>query len=446
MAKTERKTAVVLVHGIGDQAPLATLRSFVRAIVGPPPDNSKFPAFWSKPDAVSGSFDLRRFQSVGRNSNGIRRPPIDFYEYYWAHRMEGNAFSHVLQWVENLLFRRPSRVPRPMLVWWALCWLALAFAGFVLLTWATPIRALVAGGALAAIIFVATSMAKSLVRDWAGDAARYFSTKPNNITVREEIRRGCVDLLQNLHRTGEYSRIIVVGHSLGSAIAFDALYHYWTIAREQHGKPSRPAKTALGKLEGILNGNTDIDAETLRPLQKEIWRELRANGVPWRITDFVTLGSPLTYYPFLTGLDDEEFDERRAQREFSVCPPVLDGKGISYWQRYGGKAGQQRSIPILHHAACFAATRWTNIYFPFRGLLKGDPVGGPLAPLFGCGIRDRPVVTRRWRGRLNHLHYWKADERDANSPDAPLAVLLDTLALSEGFKRLPVKSDEARSD
>ncbi len=81
MAKTERKVAVVLIHGIGDQVPLATLRSFVGAVLGPPDPRSKFPPFWSKPDAVSGSFDLRRFQSVARNSGGVSLPPIDFYEY-----------------------------------------------------------------------------------------------------------------------------------------------------------------------------------------------------------------------------------------------------------------------------------------------------------------------------------------------------------------------------
>ena len=115
---------------------------------------------------------------------------------------------------------------------------------------------------------------------------------------------------------------------------------------------------------------------------------------------------------------------------------MLDGKGISYWSRYG-KIGSQRSIPTLHHAACFAATRWTNIYFPYRGLIRGDPVGGPLQDLFGAGIADRPVRTRRWFGRLNHVHYWHDDPRDAGRDDRPLAVLLETLALGEGFKAKP---------
>jgi hypothetical protein len=432
MAKTERKTAVVLIHGIGDQVPLATLRSFVAAVLGPPGPDARFPPFWSKPDAVSGSFDLRRFQSVGRNSGGIRRPPVDFYEYYWAHRMEGSAVSHALQWLEHLLLRRLGAVPRPLRKVWLLAWLALVGLAVAAIGWGSLWTVLTAGAVAAALVFVARQLATLVLRNWIGDAARYFSPRPQNIKVREDIRRGCVDLLARLHETGEYGRVIVVGHSLGSAIAVDALYHYWTLARERHGSPDLPANAAREQLEKALKSGKALGPQALRPLQKALWRELRANGVPWRITDLITLGSPLTYYPFLAGLGHGEFAERLAQREYSACPPVLDGEGIAYWSRYG-KVGQQRSIAILHHAACFAATRWTNIYFPYRGLIAGDPVGGPLQGLFGSGIDDRPVRTRRWFGRLNHLHYWADDPRDAGAADRPLHVLLEAMALGEGF-------------
>jgi hypothetical protein len=110
------------------------------------------------------------------------------------------------------------------------------------------------------------------------------------------------------------------------------------------------------------------------------------------------LGSPLTHQPFLVGLDEAEFNERLQQRELPTCPPVLDGARISYWVRYVLADGRQRSIAMLHHAACFAATRWTNIYFPHDRWLGGEPVGGPLAPLFRAGIADVEVATRHWRG------------------------------------------------
>ncbi len=347
--------------------------------------------------------------------------------------MEGNAVSHVVQWVEHLLLRLPSAVPRPLRKLWLLAWLAIVAVAAVAIGWGSLWTVLTAGAAVAALLFVARQLATMVLRNWIGDAARYFSPKPANIRVREDIRRGCVDLLAGLHETGEYARVIVVGHSLGSAIAVDALYHYWTLARERHGFPDAPAKAARERLEKALQSGKPLGPDELRPLQKAVWQELRANGVPWRITDLVTLGSPLTYYPVLAGLTQAEFAERLGQREYSACPPVLDGKGIAYWSRYG-RVGDQRSIGILHHAACFAATRWTNVYFPSRGLFRGDPVGGPLQRLFGQGIADRPVRTRRWFGRLNHLHYWADDPRDAGAADRPLHVLLEAMALGEGFK------------
>ena len=52
MNKPKSRQAVLLIHGIGEQRPMSTLRSFVAALVG----NS----FRSKPDDLSKSFELRR--------------------------------------------------------------------------------------------------------------------------------------------------------------------------------------------------------------------------------------------------------------------------------------------------------------------------------------------------------------------------------------------------
>ena len=40
--------------------------------------------------------------------------------------------------------------------------------------------------------------------------------------------------------------------------------------------------------------------------------------------------------------------------------------------------------------------RWTNVFFPVRLGLFGDWFGGPLAPLFGCGIKDVPLSGNTW--------------------------------------------------
>lgn len=69
-----------------------------------------------------------------------------------------------------------------------------------------------------------------------------------------------------------------------------------------------------------------------------------------------------------------------------------------------------------NHAAVFAPTRWTNLYFPCAWTLKGDVVGGPLQPVFGAGIRDIPVTTTIQGGLLNHTHYWEMPGEPATAP------------------------------
>jgi hypothetical protein len=80
------KQAVVLIHGIGEQVPMDTLRGFVEAVWTS--DSSlrrpRVPAqAWSKPDAISGDFELRRL-TTAQNRDGKR---TDLFEFYWAHLM-----------------------------------------------------------------------------------------------------------------------------------------------------------------------------------------------------------------------------------------------------------------------------------------------------------------------------------------------------------------------
>jgi hypothetical protein len=57
---------------------------------------------------------------------------------------------------------------------------------------------------------------------------RYFRASPANVAVRRTIRMEAVNTLHNLHRSGNYDRIIVVAHSLGTVIAYDMLRAYFS--------------------------------------------------------------------------------------------------------------------------------------------------------------------------------------------------------------------------
>jgi hypothetical protein len=95
------KRAVVVIHGIGSQTPLDTLRGLVEAVWHQ--DQSLTPNWatqqsWVKPEDLSEGFELRRI-TTSRDKFGLR---TDFFEFYWAHQMEGTRLSSVLWW-----FRHP---------------------------------------------------------------------------------------------------------------------------------------------------------------------------------------------------------------------------------------------------------------------------------------------------------------------------------------------------
>jgi len=92
-----------------------------------------------------------------------------------------------------------------------------------------------------------------------------------------------------------------------------------------------------------------------------------------------------------------------AERNFPTCPPaLLDNDGTLAFVHHA--TGMKR----LHHGGVFGLTRWTNLYFPITDLFWGDAIGGPVAPVFGAGIVDIAVSTRRPNAAefFTHTAYW----------------------------------------
>ena len=75
---------------------------------------------WSKPDTRNNSTELRRITTESdKNHNRT-----DFYEYYWAHMMQGTTWEHVTTWIKDLLFRNPfKRVPKRVFHAWIVLWI-----------------------------------------------------------------------------------------------------------------------------------------------------------------------------------------------------------------------------------------------------------------------------------------------------------------------------------
>jgi hypothetical protein len=120
----------------------------------------------------------------------------------------------------------------------------------------------------------------------------------------------------------------------------------------------------------------------------------------------------MAHASLLLGRSVNDFKQRMERREAPACPPTEDTQGYGYNARQPLLLGQKPFTPYyLHHAAAFAVTRWTNLYFPAPFGLFGDIVGGPVKPVMGNGVLDLPVTVGKCKGWLarswlSHTHYW----------------------------------------
>ncbi|MBX2875536.1 MAG: hypothetical protein KTR30_25690 [Saprospiraceae bacterium] len=441
------RQAVVIIHGIGEQKPMSTLRGFVDTLVkyeaserikkGEITEYKK--NYWSKPDQVSDSYELRRLVLAGEK----RRPTTDFYEYYWAFNMQGTNIGHMIPWFKTLLLKWPWQVPNRLLLVWFFSWiLTLGIVGGVLIFFSNADQNPFGEGLRGkAYSLLGTSILIGLQRtliSYIGDAARYLTPNPSNIRERQAIRHEGIALLKKLHEPDEkgekqYDRIVVVGHSLGSVIAYDIITYLWTYYNQTYApdkgvdaKHFDAVKQAADQLEAAVE--TSQTAETIAQLrevyresQVACWKALRAAGNPWLITDLVTLGSPLAHGAFLLSDSEDDFRERKEERELLTCPPLQEQDKYYYWS-FKSKRN------FLHHAAAFAPTLWTNIYYP------GDFIGGPLEKAMGVGIKDveasyeggfQSIVSKF--SPVTHISYWLTRAELANMDNYKIRTTISQL-------------------
>lgn len=510
---------MVIVHGMGEQKPLETLRSFVEAVWGArltPQPTPGHDDLWLVPDSRAGLAELARITT--RRSNGVR---TDFFELYWSDLLVGNTLAQIRGWVTGLLLRWPHQVPRETFSLWIALWvltaLVVALAAFVGLSdaassvwgllsgaevvrngWAagasavlaaalyvllwlrlsgnirrwhkpdevflgiwstvTPRDASMAVGLSCAIalllpaiigvaaflwfpwmvlwalkpwLLIAAALIMTVLSIWVvpvfGDVARYVRNSPDAVSARAAIRDRGVELLRALHGPkpdaaradydpgGEspYERIVVVGHSLGSIVAYDILRLFWEERGPTRNNPASAATLkALREMDAFCRMTSPapgrFDVVRFRELQGKVAEALAREARGWRVSDFITLGSPLAHAEFLVSRDRAAFEERKAERMFPTCPPMMEpGNEPSFLYSDLYSDGQ-----FAHHGAMFAAMRWTNIHDPRRYLVLGDFISGPCRPNFGPGLLDVEVNIRKGGpfGRLvTHTHYWNRE-------------------------------------
>jgi len=452
------RTAVVIVHGMGEQMPLETLNKFVKTAL---PKFEGERHYFSHPARIADSYEARRLLAYRQPFHG---PPlhgqVEFFEYHWSYMMTDNKLSDIVPTLLRLMLRSRRTVPWGLRKVWLIVWLV------ALLTLIVAIAIVVAGvkfeeftlsGVLTALlgqtvivtllVKVAGQLGDAVTKSFV-DVVRYLDRSPRSYNVRRQIRKGMVELLTDIHDRGTYTRVVVVAHSLGAFIAYDAITWLWPEMCKLHEGPIRgggPEKLpGLHELHELarqvdehpttqLTDEQKTRLDDFRRQQFELWRTLRKRGNPWLITDLITVGTPMYFADLLYTRDRASFEDLVKRAELPQCPPkagdqMVEGDQKPAGRRYGFN---NKGHEVLIHGAPFAVVRWSNLYFPAEDSWHGDWFGGPLRPLFGRGIEDLPVLGNlpgRLAPGIAHARYFTFPESDG--PDDMPTVLQKRLQLN----------------
>lgn len=346
-AHEEQQTvAVVVVHGIGNQLPMDTVRALVDNVFGDKSGLTNPATVYSRLDRDADFLDLRRLMLTKTNDH----PRADFYELYWQPTFGSGSAGAVLGWVWRLMRREPiGRQMRQVVdtARIALGVLLLAFLGATAAAitfgpedgWTSYVVPVLPG--LATVAVLPKLLVRNLLSTVIADASRWFAPGPADIEGRDKVRQLGLNLIKELHRPGDdgkprYGRILVIGHSLGAVVAYDAIRlafdelrdpenhidasagptdqrqpQAWKFVTATPGTPPVPGTPPLDPVGG----------QAYHQLQSELHTEQRSLGVSWRVTDFITVGTPLTHARDLLASKHVVFERRMEENEFPGCPP-----------------------------------------------------------------------------------------------------------------------------
>ncbi|HEU4962646.1 MAG TPA: hypothetical protein VFV52_02160 [Bacilli bacterium] len=361
-----RKVCILIIHGIGQQGRYDTLDLFTRNLVKSLQDKLQHPLRLAHHHLRVGE-EADDYVSLGYDHHGPTQ--VDIHEYYWAHDMERIvSFRETIEWLiqasdgaqkfydENEQFAaqfEPFENGRFKKRWY------LKHIGWVLRLFYTLglVSSRFMPGFLDPLFRLFMGKATQLVVDYLGDVAIYTSSdvKSKFYQVRQLVLGGAQKKIKLLLER-DYEKVIVVGHSLGSVIAYDALNQ--------------------------LNLQMNEDAELAQHKSK--------------LSELITLGSPLDKVAFFfrEHIPDEEYVKKliiahiNGFRRKDVLIPSTAFEPPSPLDPE--LSSSVRSF--LRHM------RWTN-YWDER-----DPISGRLD--FYNGVLNVKVDNeRRWG--YAHIGYWE---------------------------------------
>lgn len=296
----------------------------------------------------------------------------------------------------------------------------------------------------AMVLFFGGYLAMRFLLPYFGDAASYLSAQTETVESRQKVRNRGLRLLRALHDDPAYGRVVVVAHSLGSVLAYDLLHILWREVGPTKDNPPQDtaAMKAVDAYAAEIETWTPENSQIYQDLQWKAYGDLRQQKkspetgpgssprAGWKISDFVSIGTPLTSAQFLITEGHKDFALMKQQRVLPTSPPQRYND--TYHSIYVDEKGRE----VAHHAAVFNVVRWTNIYDAFEPdfFLFGDPISGPVSgdDRFGNGVYDRNVriehggVAPRF---FTHNHYWTETSEDVGQPHEHIVVLRDAVGL-----------------
>src|SRR6266540_473373 len=387
-------TAILVVHGIGNQQPFDTLDQFARTLLetcraagGPAITMTHFTA--AKPRTASGYW----YDNFIRLTIGPEQPHVDIYEYYWAyHTQDPASLSDIQNWVTSVtggarrfyaenaqlgqqygdrspFFGKRSEASssrsnfRPFQYWFFITTVAHvipatlgAVTGLLRLFSRLPIL----GWGFDALLRWAERREVNALAKVIGDIAIYNTNDARSkfYPVRKAILDGVVNALRYLLEPAKaagpyrpedwrYDRVILAGHSLGSQISFDAINRLNHLIHQ-------------GELRGCDSAGYFTDGTT----------RLKINSVEHvseMLCGLVTFGSPLDKMAFF-------FREQTAREQYLRSQLVEHFHGFKQrpWSEQQTDGAKRLVAAPELFSRLFDDIRWRNYYD------RGDLVSGSL--------------------------------------------------------------------
>lgn len=263
----KERTAILVIHGIGEQNPFETLDAFAGTFWNVLEDLNEGSFFPGQHRAVDRGGWVQNYISIRRN--GGKNSAIDVYEYYWAHKVQRQAtFSDIISWLvdtsegarkfyaENEQIAEKYERDRVVAFedkkfkrHWYLRYLGPLMRIVTIFPAAVPKK-------LSWLLAPLVNWFQRKSIDYIGDVVVYTTTdiKSRFFEIRKQILDGAAAELLALLQDKRYAKVIVAGHSLGSVIGYDALN------RTNHAVNLKQVKPALArKVKGFVTFGSPLD-------------------------------------------------------------------------------------------------------------------------------------------------------------------------------------------